>query len=135
MANGRIGVAMRVGLLCGCMSILGGSLAMAQEFHERLIGRPLTRANCEVGGCTTETLAEAKQAEYELVITRSGAEYFWTSREGKTLRKTQGGAFTYFVSDASGYVKMTDLGGECLYTEHVTLGLQSVSYWGTCTAQ
>ena len=114
-----------------------GSLGVAQQGSNRLIGRPLAKASCDTGGCLHEQLSPEDQAKYEMVITESpDGRYYWTSREDKVLNRTQSGIFSNYVDPGgSGYTRVTVAEGNCLYTEHLTLALQSVSYWGVCEQQ
>lgn len=99
----------------------------------RFIGHPITKASCEADNCFHQELLESDQVKHELIISNAQDQYFWTSREGKELKRAESGSFIYFINPGgSGYIKVSLLNGQCLYLEHLTLGLQTITYWGTC---
>jgi hypothetical protein len=110
--------------------------AFADSFSNRLIGRPLTKASSEATDSYHQSLQKADQAKYQLIITKSGNDYFWTSREGKILNHSKSGIFDLYVNPSgSGYIKTANTDGQCLYMEHLTMQFQTITYWGTCENQ
>ncbi len=103
------------------------------DSSSHIIGHPLTKASCEATVCNHMELTETDQAKYEMIITESKDQYFWTSRESKLLYRSKSGAFIFFINqDGSGYIKATIINGQCQYLEHIGIGLQTITYWGTC---
>jgi len=115
-------------LLVGLLTSPNNSFA---EMQERLVGRPISKASCDVGGCTHQVLSEVEKASAEMVITKGKNTYNWTSREGKVLVMSRSGGITDYVS-SGGYVRVTESDGKCLYMENLTLALKTVIYWGAC---
>ena len=115
------------------------SFALPQEslaFSNRLIGRPVAKASCEATGCTHTTLDDTQASQSEMVITKAGFEYIWTSREGKLLRREKSGVFDLYKDPSSSdYVKVFSDDEKCLYMEHLQITFQTITYWGTCEEQ
>ena len=105
----------------------------ATPLPNKLAGKPVAKASCDVGGCTHEKLSEADQAKYSLAVSRPAETYFWTSRENRKLEHSVSGAFdNYINSEGQGYIRVAHVDGHCLYVEHLTMALQTVTYWGEC---
>jgi len=87
-------------------------------------------------------LTREQQAQYGIVILKRGNSYFWASREMKPLIHSLSGAFHYFIEpNGGGYIKvfdrrllMEEKNPRFLYLEHVTLWMQTITYWGTADA-
>ena len=108
----------------------------AKAFETTLIGQPVKKASCDAQGCNHEQLVDEDQVEYEMVISRSGNSYYWTSREGKKLSTETSGMFTIYKGPStSGYIKTSMADGNCLYMEHIQLAFQTITYWGLCQEQ
>ena len=107
-------------------------------------GRPSIKVS--EGG--TERVAEqvSQQDAINLasVISEIGGNYYWASRENTELARVQSGAFITFIAfNGSGYVRiieptlkgaaalMSDTAAQFDYVEHVLLGWESVTYYGT----
>lgn len=115
-----------------CFIVISGK-ADGQEFSNRLTGKPMAKASCDINGCIYEKLSETDQAKYELALTQANESYFWTSREGKSLNHYVSGIFDVYVRpDSSDYIKTTHQENQCIYMEHLTLAFQTVTYWGIC---
>jgi len=137
---------MRILLLVMCSFYLSASVCLAEEeipgffgkvdFEKRLVGRPETKASCDITGCLHEQLDTKDGAKVELVITRSGDTYYWTSRDVILLSKEKSSeVLTSFIAGGRGYVRTIAVEGRCSYMEHLTLALSTVTYWGACEAQ
>jgi len=92
---------------------------------------------------TPELLSREKAANLRCVISKIGKDYYWASRENVRMLKIESGAFITFISvNGSGYVRiikpelkeaaslMSATEGTFDYTEHLLIGLRSISYWG-----
>lgn len=90
-----------------------------------------------------ENLPRERASNLRCVISKIGKDYYWASRENVRLVRIESGAFiTFLAVNGSGYVRIVDpeqkedaalmgLTEETFdYTEHLILGLRSVSYWG-----
>lgn len=113
-------------------SVLGVPDPMPEPEEVIFIGWPKSK----VSSSATETHQDvvSNAAEFQCMIVRRGTRYFWRSRQNVELHKFQSGAFEWFISDASGYVKRQVPGTMAIdgasYTEHLSLGLSSITYWG-----
>ena len=89
-----------------------------------------------------ERLNESKSTASICVVVKVKDKYYWKSRENKEMLRIQSGAFVYFVAPSTGYVKYTKPAMRELtklmspteekfgYTEHMSIGLRSINYWG-----
>jgi len=112
--------------------VAAGSTAWAQEVLV-LNARPsrVCITSPTEGAC--EALPESKSFEYQLVLARDGKGYLWKSRGGRKLVRVASGIFDYFIEPGgAGYVKVAGLcaGGRAQYLEHMSLGLETYTYWG-----
>ena len=98
------------------------------------------------GDAATErtVLSEGEQEEFRVVITTRNGRYFWASREGAELVHSTSGAFHWFWDPGGGgSVKILDQEllqpaalrdpelPRFLYMEHLTLWLDTITYWGS----
>lgn len=96
-------------------------------------GTPLVRNSSSAEEAKNELVQGESQTNYKLIISKEGDEYVWFSREKKKLTRIRSDAFDYFVNpEGSGYIKIAkDENGKYLYMEHMSFGLQTITYWGT----
>jgi len=111
-----------------------------------LQGTPSSRTTSSSEGSTDETLTEAQKNEFRLLITKLGDEYIWASREQRQLIHYESGVFHYFVNpQGGGYIKVYDQNTlpdsmrdptkpRIVYLEHLSLWLQTTTYWGSAEA-
>ncbi len=103
--------------------------------------RPTVKVESNAASTQRFQLSDAEQEEFRVVITIRDGRYYWISREGRELIHHRSGVFHYFIDPTGGgYVKVFDTGlvPESLrdpgprfqYLEHVTLGLETITYWG-----
>ena len=103
---------------------------------------PETRVDSDSGSTTRKILSESEQNEYRVLIVKDGEKYFWATRENRELIHRISGAHHYFIDpQGGGYVKVFDTsflpdflreqGPRFAYYEHLSLGLQTITYWGT----
>ncbi len=106
-----------------------------------LSARPTVKVESNAASTQRFQLSDAEQEEFRVVITIRDGRYYWISREGRELIHHRSGAFHYFIDPTGGgFVKVFDTGflPESLrdpgprvqYLEHVTLGLETITYWG-----
>lgn len=69
---------------------------------------------------------------YKLIITKDDQNYIWFTRDKKRLLHYHSGIYDLFVNpEGSGYIKITKTeDGKYLYFEHMSLGLDTITYWG-----
>ena len=104
-----------------------------------LSGRPMTKIESSTKGTKQFGLTPEQQSEFALMIVKRGDSYLWASREMKTLIHSVSGAFHYFTDpNGGGYIKVVDRrllleeeNPRYLYMEHMTLWMQTFTYWGT----
>ena len=85
---------------------------------------------CSMGGVKAEChdLTGEQREAYRAVIVRDGQRYFWKSREGREMFRTESGTFTqYTEANGNGFVKV-QTGGSYLKVVHI--GLTAIGYWG-----
>jgi hypothetical protein len=93
---------------------------------------------------TVEKLERSAAVNVAVVISEINGRYYWASRENKELRVSEGGTFiTFTAMDGSGYVRVLnpqmksaaslayDSAKAFDYVEHLLIGLNSVTYYGT----
>jgi hypothetical protein len=96
-------------------------------------GNPESRVVSTKSATERFGLSPSESSEYELKITTSDGKYFWASREDVEVFPIQSGAFLYFTSSASGYVKISYLENPPAYVEHINQFLDTYTYWGAGT--
>lgn len=85
---------------------------------------------CSMGGVKAEChdLTGEQRETYRAVIVRDGERYFWKSREGREMLRTESGIYTqYTEANGNGFVKIQADGS---YLEVVHIGLTVIGYWG-----
>ena len=103
---------------------------------------PTSRVDSDSSVTTRIILSESEQNEYRVLIVKDGEKYFWATRENRELVHRIGGATHYFIDPlGGGYIKVFDTsflpdflreqGPRFAYYEHLSLGLQTITYWGT----
>ena len=106
-------------------------------------GRPEVRIVEEGYDRSAKDLSSRLAPHYECVISESDGRYYWTSRENTELARHEDGTFITFVAtDGSGYIRViapgmksaaalaSETGALFDYTEHLTRGLSTVTYYG-----
>ena len=91
-----------------------------------------------------EKLERTNASNLAVVISEINGRYYWASRENKELSVSEAGAFITFTAvDGSGYVRILDPQMKSAaslaydsakafdYVEHLLIGLNSVTYYGT----
>jgi hypothetical protein len=123
-------------IIISILLITASSLARAEE---RLVfsGTPTIKVESAPQAANRVELTTQEQTEYRVLITARDGKYYWTSRENKELFHFRSGAFDWFVAPGSGYIKVVDRryllqedGPRYLYMEHMTLLLNTITYWG-----
>lgn len=106
-------------------------VCVAQELVA-LKGTPIIQNKSSVNESGNFPLTESQQNESRLIITKKGQKYYWTSRQDRELTKHESGVYTiFFETKGAGYVKVMKSEEKVLYMEHMGLGLETITYWGT----
>ena len=106
-------------------------VCVAQELVV-LKGTPIIQNKSSVNESVNFPLTESQQNESRLIITNKGQKYYWTSRQDRELTRHESGAYTiFFETKGAGYVKAMKSEDKVLYMEHMGLGLETITYWGT----
>lgn len=117
--------------------------ASAQDAAVVFVGVPVQKVSEAGLSRVPEALSQGKASTALCVISQSGDDFFWTSRNNRTLYKIDGGgAFITFVAPDAGYIRvikpeyktaasiMSETEAEFDYIEHMTTGLRTITYWG-----
>lgn len=88
-------------------------------------------------------LSPQEASNLQVVISRIGDRFYWASRENTEMARVEAGAFITFVAlNGSGYVRftkpdmrsavsvMSPTEASYHYSEHILVGLRSVTYFG-----
>ena len=101
-------------------------------------GEPVSKVESRLTETFHNTMEADAASEYRVLITKHDGKYYWASRENKELLHFTSGVADWFISESSGYVKIVDrraLGDDgeprYVYIEHLTLLLDTITYWGT----
>jgi hypothetical protein len=106
-------------------------VCVAQEIVV-LEGTPIIQNKSSVNESGNFPLTESQQNESRLIITKKGQKYYWTSRQYRELTKYESGAYTIFLENkGAGYVKTMKNEDKVFYMEHMGIGLETITYWGT----
>jgi hypothetical protein len=124
---------------------ISASFCGGQEAETIFIGIPSVKIS--EGGVerVPQVLKPESATPLRVVISKIGNDYFWATRENvKMIKIESSGAFiTYLALNGSGYVRvikpedkqaaslMSDTEKTFDYVEHMTLGLRSVTYFGS----
>lgn len=107
------------------------SLGMPANEVLVLNGTPLVQQKGTIENSENYQLSENQKNEYRVLIVKNDDGYFWESRERRPLIKEQSGAFSIFIEPGgAGYIKVIESNGTFLYMEHMSIGFQTLTYWG-----
>lgn len=96
-----------------------------------LEGIPTVRVDTGEGGVAARhVLSESEAEQSRLTVGLVDDEYYWTSRENRTLQKLAIGAYTYLSSEPGHYIRFTRLNDRIAYEEHVDSASGSTTWWG-----
>jgi hypothetical protein len=107
-------------------------------------GVPAKKVTNEGERSIVESIPPNSTGNLQVVVSRIADRYYWASRENTELFRVDAGAFiTYIAVNGSGYVKavkpdlkeaaalMSDAEARYDYAEHLTIGLRSITYYGS----
>lgn len=81
-------------------------------------------------------LTDEKILKYRLAIQKIGDAYFWASRNNEALiKKSYEHMDIYFSAAGNGYIKILHSPDGTLYSEHTSIGFNSITYFGAQAAQ
>jgi len=81
-------------------------------------------------------LSPEEQEEYKVIISKRNGRYYWSSRDNVELELHNSGAYqTYTAKTGAGYIRISNASAyysdnDFTYSEHITLGLNSITYFG-----
>ncbi|MDA1064067.1 MAG: hypothetical protein O2907_07025, partial [Proteobacteria bacterium] len=124
---------MRIRLAFAFVAIGFVSIGNAQDSIV-FAGLPFTKVESNAEATTQYEMSDAQSQEYRVLIVKRGGKYYWASRDNRELMHFQSGVAHWFVSEASGYVKIVDTSlipgnessGGFVYIEHLTLLLDTI---------
>ena len=91
---------------------------------------PSTKVTSTDKFTTRSELNRQQQIANRVIIEKIDDKYYWTTRQNHELFPTKSGLYMIFIDPmGSGYVKVNVNSGE--FIEHVHLGLQTITYWGS----
>jgi len=101
-------------------------------------GYPISGVTSSADSTSQRAISGDEATEYRVLIVKIGNRYFWASRENKELFHFQSGIAHWFISESSGYIKIIDPSlvdgaeptSQFVYMEHLTLVLNTITYWG-----
>lgn len=110
-----------------------------------IAAEPFSRVTSAASDTAREKLSSSEAKKNALVISKIGSEYIWATRQSRKLEYVQSGAFHLFIDPrGGGYVKVFDqhalpdamrqLGPRFRWYEHVSTGLETITYWGETNA-
>lgn len=106
-----------------------------------IAAEPFIRVRSSASEAAREKLSSSEAKSNALVISKSGSEYIWVSRQSRQLVYLRSGAYHLFIDPrGGGYVKVFDQnvlpeamrqpGPRFRWYEHVSVGLETITYWG-----
>ncbi len=121
--------------------VLSLVLTCGSAYAEEIIvfsGYPASKIESGFDNTAQSNLTEEQAIEYRVLIIKRDGKYYWASRDNKELVHFQSGIAHWFISPTNGYIKIIDptlvAGGQdpaqFVYMEHVTLILETITYWG-----
>ena len=125
-------------LLALIISAAPGALAQMVVLN----GVPTSKVESSSAETKREVLAQGKQLEARVLITKEGGNYFWASRGNRPLVYRASGVVHVFVEPGgAGYIEVIDQNSlpeamrsrdrsRILYKEHIRSMLTSITYWG-----
>ena len=120
----------------------------AQDATVVFVGVPVQKVSESGLSRVSEARSQEKASAALCVISQSGDDFFWTSRNNRTLYKIDGGgAFITYVAPDAGYIRIikpeyktaapltSETEAKFDYIEHMTTGLRTITYWGNRLGQ
>ena len=110
-----------------------------------IAAEPFARVKSAASDTVREKLSSSEAKKNALVISKSASEYIWATRQSRQLVYVQSGGFHLFIDPrGGGYVKVFDQhalpetmrqpGPRFRWYEHVSIGLETITYWGEANA-
>ena len=115
---------------------------VAAQSHLVLSGEPTSKVEAGPISADRTTLSTTDRTRFGITITESHGEFYWASRENRPLVHLTSGIYHIFIDPTGGgYIKVLDQRGlgpdypfsgpPVQYLEFLTLGLLTITYWGT----
>ena len=107
-----------LGVILSFMGVAGQGMASAQQQPITVFqGTPLFKITERGIERVPEAVSRQVAADFAVVISRIGDDYYWASRENTPLVDVDGGGayVTYVAANGSGYVGLIRFGGQFSY--------------------
>lgn len=124
---------MRIFVIPAVALLLSGVVSSNSRAQDVLVfsGVPVARSSASIEDCSYTVLADEQREESRLVIMKTQAGYQWSSRENRPLIPQESDEFTYFIEPSgAGYITIEKGKDNYVYMEHISLGLETLTYWG-----
>lgn len=130
-------IAIVTALFFATMSAFANETVIAAE--------PFARVKSAASDTAREKLSSSEARKNALAVSKNGSDYIWVTRQSRQLVHVQSGAFHLFIDPrGGGYVKVLDQhalpetmrqpGPRYRWYEHVSMGLETITYWGEADA-
>ena len=111
------------------MMLVYPTYSYSQDKKIEVLGTPFVKVESNSNTTTRYELTKKQNKEYQLIITDVGGRFYWESRGGKELLKSNSGIYNNYVSPVgAGYIKVSTM--DNTYIEHIHQGLNTLTYWG-----
>ena len=111
------------------MMLVYPTYSYSQDKKIEVLGTPFVKVESNSNTTTRYELTKKQNKEYQLIITDAGGRFYWESRGGKELLKSNSGIYNNYVSPVgAGYIKVSTM--DNTYIEHIHQGLNTLTYWG-----
>ena len=111
------------------MMLVYPTYSYSQDKKIEVLETPFVKVESNSNTTTRYELTKKQNKEYQLIITDVGGRFYWESRGGKELLKSNSGIYSNYVSPVgSGYIKVSTM--DNTYIEHIHQGLNTLTYWG-----
>ena len=111
------------------MMLVYPTYSYSQDKKIEVLETPFVKVESNSNTTTRYELTKKQNKEYQLIITDVGGRFYWESRGGKELLKSNSGIYNNYVSPVgAGYIKVSTM--DNTYIEHIHQGLNTLTYWG-----
>ena len=111
------------------MMLVYPTYSYSQDKKIEVLETPFVKVESNSNTTTRYELTKKQNKEYQLIITDVGGRFYWESRGGKELLKSNSGIYSNYVSPVgAGYIKVSTM--DNTYIEHIHQGLNTLTYWG-----
>jgi len=99
-----------------------------------LVGRSIVKIEASIGKCERSELAANEIRNHPIKIEKRNGVYFWSSQENRKLHRHFTNAIELFVAvDGYGSIRIMREGDALAFHETITVGMDTVIYYGITT--